>query len=63
MRMFAAIRVRSKDKVGSLRSMKRWFALHCSPVRLALRVLNNNTNAPTIHGFHLRMTLGACADA
>jgi hypothetical protein len=29
-----------KDKVGSLCSTILWFALHCSPVRLALRVLN-----------------------
>jgi hypothetical protein len=37
--MFAVIRARSKDKVGSLRSMKQWFALH------SIRVLNNHERA------------------
>jgi len=40
-----------KNKVCSLRSIKRWFALH------SIRVLNNNTNRATIHGFHLFMSL------
>jgi hypothetical protein len=54
--MFAEIRAPS-NQYGSLRSIEFQFALH------SIRVLNNNTNAPTIRGFHLRMTFGACADA
>jgi len=49
-------------KAGSHRSIERQFALHCSPVRLALRVLNHDERANPSR-FPFTNAMGAGADA